>query len=265
MKKTSKCKEYLLDATKKDTSLQSIVKEFDYDFRKFATREEIKNNATISLNKIVGTDHPSYHGVTWVSLFDKHLRRPGSLNSISNTENKICDTRYYTEDETYRNQFPQSKDWGVWIINNQDIYISTGNHRSTIAKFLASANLIPNEIIVPYVIHLTYDTNALDIYKKIEKNIEKIKKNNPHVEHILLSAKQNEIFNGENIRNFKIQYQFYISYKQINKHESKKFDNIYDLIDFMEESIDRNKPRVLHKKVLYSLKKLINTKRKATS
>jgi len=230
MKQNNQCKEYLLNATKKDTSLHNIVKKFDNDFRRFATREEIKHNEIISIDKIIGTDHPSYYGLTWISLLDKHLKRSGSLNAISNTENKICDTRYYTEDETYRNQFPQSKDWGVWIINNQDIYISTGNHRTTIAKFLASANLIPNEIIVPYVIHLTHDTNALDIYKNIEKNIEKIKKNNPHVEHISISAKQNEIFNGENIRDFKIQYQFFISYKQINKHESKKFDNIYNFL-----------------------------------
>lgn len=267
-KHTLPCKAYLLENTKNNTHLNNIVQPFDADFLKFAHTIVSKDNELVCLDNIVGTTHSDYFGSSWIMLFDKILKRNSSLNCISKLdtlnkkENTICNVQYYIEGEEYRKYFYQSREWGVYVINEKEAYISEGNHRSVIAKFLSKCNLIPDKIIFPYVNYIYYDMEALEKYKSTKTLLDNIKRTQEHIEYVSLDMERELLSTEYNTKNFALKYKLYIKIDRKNTPIYKVFNNMDTLLFFLNEVINDYTPRPFYAKFYRFINRLLKLQQK---
>lgn len=92
------------------------------DENHFIVRESYIENASIPVESIIGTCHPSYGGITWREFLSIGQRIGSALDWLENNP------EYYLQ----KNQ----KDHIGYIKRPEGYYIEEGNHRSVLAKFL---------------------------------------------------------------------------------------------------------------------------------
>lgn len=105
----------------------SDQKEISADIDPFVCEEVHRFDATVPLNDICGTAHPSYSGRTWGYILE------GAKKIDRNLEQAINNPDYYIKHTV------ASSDAISYIKIRDKYYIEAGNHRSTIAKFLLPA------------------------------------------------------------------------------------------------------------------------------
>lgn len=125
-----------------ESSMPSFSHERLERFSEFELRSEIadrrhQRNATVDLSFVVGTEHPDYHGSSWLELIGNPPGRPaGRLKRIHGglLEMASAPDYYLSNDE---------KDhWSFYLVNGR-YYVSTGMHRTVIARFLLACNERP--------------------------------------------------------------------------------------------------------------------------
>ncbi|MFA5502422.1 MAG: hypothetical protein WC253_07285 [Sulfurovaceae bacterium] len=141
------CDQYILNNIDKVSfANETIIETPKINFENYVT----KNNVLVDLNKIIGSDHSDYYNKTWLEAL-KNLKRPDRLYKL-NCDGEKPNLSYYTANNKLNYT---TNNWTIYIINNEFGYISEGNHRTIIAKFLAALGSIPNEIIIPKVVYIT--------------------------------------------------------------------------------------------------------------
>ena len=115
---------------------------------------ECAKNITIDLEKVKGTTHQDYQGLSWIEMLGS-LKRATSISkeSVLNWINRSTDISLYKFGDEY--------------------YITGGNHRICIAKFLSR-----KQLQVSKVSHFYFNQVRFDIDRKIEeRGISKIYSN----------------------------------------------------------------------------------------
>lgn len=113
----------------------------DYALYDFVDKEIITLDASIDIRKIIGTCHPRYYEKTWIYAIN-NLRTPANVENLKLFSDDFGSIDYYKTKEHYE---IGDDPWGVKIVNGI-IYISEGNHRTIIAKFLNALELIEDNI-----------------------------------------------------------------------------------------------------------------------
>ncbi|WP_418181378.1 hypothetical protein ACNSOL_11805 (plasmid) [Aliarcobacter lanthieri] len=112
-----------------------------YDFYDFVDKEVITLDTSLDVTKVIGTSHPKYYRNTWIAAIN-NLRTPSYVEDLKLTSNKFGSIDFYKTKEHYK---IRDDPWGIKLINGK-YYISEGNHRTIISKFLNSLGLIEDNI-----------------------------------------------------------------------------------------------------------------------
>jgi len=127
----------------------------------FVTKNIYIKNAYIDISKVIGTSHPDYANSSWKCCFENLKRKEANIDSLDCIE-KI---KYYT-DKNYRPFYIDP--WSINIINGK-YYITQGNHRSIIAKFLSYLKIIPKKQFgLSFLEYKTYNEKEHNRFDKFE-------------------------------------------------------------------------------------------------
>lgn len=175
------CKEYIfqnLDKLQfKNEIISSHPKNIYDDFiieKKYISSE---NKAFINLEEVLGTDHPDYESKTWLEALSALKRQDINLNSIIctkqniNSEVRQKNLNFYNSSADVKRELGGDDPWSadIYIINNRtETYITQGNNRTIVAKFLFELNLISKIIpVTRYVTIKKIDTTALKLFNNL--------------------------------------------------------------------------------------------------
>ena len=169
------CEDFILKNLDKIPFKDDIAESYSTDFYKFSFKQICKNNALVDVTKIKGTNHPDYKNLTWEN-FLKSLKRGSNLNHLYCSGEERLSVKYYYDIE-YRKTCLSDSAWSIDVLNDEEYYISDGNHRSTISKFLATLNVIPKTIPVPNVYFYYFNKNDILLYDRLKRAIKRLNKN----------------------------------------------------------------------------------------
>ena len=160
------CKEKILkDLNKvgfKDDVLQLHPRFKNRHYSDFITKEETIRNTSFDISQIIGSDHSNYAEKTWEYCL-YNLKRQDRLDSLR-CDDEQPSILYYT-DINYRENSVNDP-WSIDVVNKK-AYITQGNHRSIISKFLSSLQIIQSEQFgLDYVTYIDYDEKGLRRYDK---------------------------------------------------------------------------------------------------
>ena len=240
------CEDFILKNLDKIPFKDDIAESYSTDFYKFSFKQICKNNALIDITKIKGTNHPDYKNLTWEN-FLKSLKRGSNLNHLYCSGEERLSVKYYYDIE-YRKTCLASGDWNIDVLNDEEYYISDGNHRSTISKFLATLNVIPKMIPIPNVYFFYFDKNDIVLYDRLKRVIKRLNKNSTEnrfyikleKERVLLESK---VTSSERIEDYKVIYKLTIFFHANGEISvDKEYSNILDLKkDLFQELIEYRK------------------------
>lgn len=131
----------------------------DYALYDFADKETLTLDATIDVTKIIGTSHSKYNEKTWIDAIN-NLRTPSNVENLKLFSDSFSSIDFYKTIENYERG---TDPWGIKIVNGKH-YISEGNHRTIIAKFLNALDLIEDKVKGPRYIK-QFEVNNKDRIK----------------------------------------------------------------------------------------------------
>lgn len=235
-----KCKDLIL--RKKNTTplySQHII-DPPKEYEKFINQKIIIENKNVNLNKIRGMLSRKPHEDTWFNAL-MNLGRMDNLDALkcdgcNDKRYEHCyDIKYYT-DLDYRKRFDGSG-WRIIFINEIG-YIQEAYHRTTIAKFLSSLNIIPDEITIPYVEYNQIDYDNLKKFNRLQQHINLIKKSVNGEIKIEIKVKQdktNETFiENKKIEEYSITFALYLALEQ---YAYNPYIKTYDSIELLRKDI----------------------------
>jgi hypothetical protein len=160
IEKTKLAEKVLNDSIKADFADDRVLGKPDEVGSDFFELHIIKKEHTprgfVDLNKVVGSEHSSYVGLTWLEMLNNLVRRENYLYSLSEEMLK-----FYTEPSLFNKE--GVADANITFYNGQG-YIGDGNHRICIAKFLYVSGLIPKNSLGPlWITNIRY--NKFDLLR----------------------------------------------------------------------------------------------------
>jgi len=216
-----KCQDYIFKNINKVTFRHDILLAHPKNiafFNDFIIEENIINNTSFNVQKVIGTDHPDYVGKSWQECLE-NLKRPRNLSSLRCDQNRPS-INYYMSDI-------QKEHWSVDIIND-DIYITQGNHRTIISKFLSFLNITPCEQKnISFVRHIKYNRKSHRKFLKLYKTIQNLQDEMEFFIQISVSKKQ-----IREIENHKTYQTIYVC--KINTECSCYEENFVDFNEFKD-------------------------------
>lgn len=109
----------------------------EFELRPRIAERKYQQCATVNLSLVVGTEHPDYHGRSWLELLGNPPGRPaGQLKRIHGGLLDLAHNPVYYLTSNEKNQ------WSFYLVHGR-YYISTGMHRTVIARFLLACNRLP--------------------------------------------------------------------------------------------------------------------------
>lgn len=144
------------------------IKSLPTDFSDFVTQETTIKDNDFDVKKIIGTDYNDYNNILWKELPNKLKRWNENTDSIYLESKSPRPTiEYYTNPE-YRGN--QQDPWSVSIINNNEAFITQGNHRTFISMVLYDLGLIQADMLkIGFTKDLTVDLKQLRKFIAIKK------------------------------------------------------------------------------------------------
>ncbi len=128
-----------------ESSLPSFAHERLERFSEFELRSELverkhQGHGSVDLSLVVGTEHPDYHGNSWLELLGNPPGHPcGRLKRIHGGLLKLASTPdYYVSTD-------KKDGWSFYLVNGQ-YYVSSGMHRTVIGRFLLACNDLPTVV-----------------------------------------------------------------------------------------------------------------------
>jgi hypothetical protein len=128
-----------------ESSMPSFAHERLERFSEFELRSELAERkhqryGIVDLSLVVGTEHPDYHGSSWLELLGNPPGRPaGRLKRIHSGLLEMASTPdYYLSND-------EKDNWSFYLVNEQ-YYVSTGMHRTVIGRFLLACNDLPTVV-----------------------------------------------------------------------------------------------------------------------
>jgi hypothetical protein len=128
-----------------ESSMPSFAHERLERFSEFELRSELserrhQRNGSVDLSLVVGTEHPNYHGSSWLELLGNPPGRPaGRLKRIHGGLLEMVSTPdYYLSND-------EKDNWSFYLVNGR-YYVSTGMHRTVIGRFLLACNDCPTVV-----------------------------------------------------------------------------------------------------------------------
>lgn len=232
----------------------------DYALYNFADKEIDTLNAAIDVTKIIGTSNPKYYGKTWIDAIN-NLRTPSYVEDLKLFSDTFASIDFYRTIENYERG---TDPWGIKIVNGKH-YISEGNHRTIIAKFLNALELIEDEVKGPRYIK-QFEVNNKDkikyysifrwlriYYPKYSHNLSLRNK----------EVKRNKINENTDVIYYEREYDILTHYSSSNNgeliHNYICFKDIEALRTYIKN--DLNKNRILHN-INYRINKIFNLFRK---
>lgn len=107
----------------------------------FITKTKEVRNITFDVTKIIGTEHGRYIGKTWFEMICS-LKCESYIKELSLDYNKQYGSINYYRKYKYREG---DNPWGLKVYGDK-VFISEGNHRSVISKFLYELGFIDKDI-----------------------------------------------------------------------------------------------------------------------
>lgn len=232
----------------------------DYALHNFADKEIDTLNAAIDVTKIIGTSNPKYYGKMWIDAIN-NLRTPSYVEDLKLFSDTFASIDFYRTIENYERG---TDPWGIKIVNGKH-YISEGNHRTIIAKFLNALELIEDEVKGPRYIK-QFEVNNKDkikyysifrwlriYYPKYSHNLSLRNK----------EVKKNKINENTDVIYYEREYDILTHYSSSNNgelmHNYICFKDIEALRTYIKN--DLNKNRILHN-INYRINKIFNLFRK---
>lgn len=116
---------------------QRLVRFDEHVFREKITQVAHLENARIDLSLVAGTEHPDYYGSTWAELIGQP---PGHDRCVLkrlnlNLQQLAASAEYYLSAE-------KKEHWSFYLLDDQ-YFISSGNHRTVLGRFLLELNGLP--------------------------------------------------------------------------------------------------------------------------
>lgn len=126
--------------------IESSMPLFAYErfesFSEFKIRSEVvgrthQSHGVVDLSLVVGTEHPSYQGSSWLELLgNPQGRLTGRLKRIRGALLEMTDTPDYYLSNCKKDN------WNFYLVNGS-YYVSAGMHRTVIGRFLLTCNNLP--------------------------------------------------------------------------------------------------------------------------
>jgi len=210
------------------------------EYEKFIYKKIITENENVKLDKIRGMLSRKPHEDTWFNALMKLERRHYldvlKCDGCNKETYEYCyDIKYYT-DLDYRKKYDASG-WRIVFINDIG-YIQEAYHRTTIAKFLSSLNIIPDEITIPYVEYNQIDYKNIKKFNKLQQKINLIKKSvngDIKIEIDIKQDKINETFTeNEKIEEYSIAFTLHLALEQ---YAYNPYIKTYDSIELLRKDI----------------------------
>ncbi|MGF6214480.1 hypothetical protein, partial [Comamonas sp. 4034] len=116
---------------------QRLVRFDEHVFREKITQVAHLENARIDLSLVAGTEHPDYYGSTWAELIglppghDRCVLKRLNLN----LHQLAASAEYYLSAD-------KKEHWSFYLLDDQ-YFISSGNHRTVLGRFLLELNGLP--------------------------------------------------------------------------------------------------------------------------
>lgn len=128
-------------------------------FYNFVDKEIVTLDTSLDVTKVIGTCNPKYYGKRWIDAIN-NLRSSSYVKDLKLFSDSFGSIDFYKTKEHYQ---ISDDPWGIKMVNGK-YYISEGNHRTIIAKFLNALDLIENNIKgLKYI--KQYDINYRDKIK----------------------------------------------------------------------------------------------------
>ncbi len=235
---SNKCKEFILSNLDKVTSKDKVIKEYDRNiiYENFKTAEICKTpeeGAYIEIDKVVGTGHSDYCNKTWLEAFNSLKKDSNNLSSIHcEYSDDKKGLQYYNAPYNDKELWPKGGDpWGayVYILNNdREVYLTSGNNRSIVARFLYELELIENKIPTTRDVFLVYvDVHAMTIFKQILVDFQKAIEN----ERVIFRNEIQEIARESNNADYTLS--LHVTFRPLNKEQysmNYNYNEAYDKI-----------------------------------
>lgn len=227
----------------------------DYALYDFADKETLTLDVTFDVTKIIGTSHPKYNKKTWIDAINS-LRTPSYVEDLKLFSDSIGSIDFYRTIENYeRGTDPQ----GIKIVNGKH-YISEGNHRTIIAKFLNALDLIEDKVKGPRYIK-QFEVNNKDKIK-YHSILRWLRIYYPKYSHNLSlrnkEVKRNKINENTEDIYYEREYDIFTHYSSEDGeliHNYICFKDIEALRTYIKN--DLNKNRILHN-INYRISKIFN-------
>ena len=149
---------------------KQVLKPFkNYSIYDFVTQEKEIKNASFDVSKIIGTDHPSYYDLSWIEVLE-NSRTPYIKYLLLKEEKDRNNIEFFKRKRDYKYT---DDPWGIHVFNGS-AYISEGNHRTVISRFLYELDLIDKEMTgLKYVKYFQVDKKQQKKFSAIKKWLKK--------------------------------------------------------------------------------------------
>lgn len=142
---------------------EKVKKFHDSGLYNFVDKEILIKDTSVNVKDIVGTSHPNYYKKPWIEVIN-HLRTLFYVENLKLTSDSDFSIDFYKIKAHYEKG---DDPLGVKIVNGK-YYISEGNHRTIIAKFLNALELIEDNINgLKYVSILNVNNNEKIKYQSL--------------------------------------------------------------------------------------------------
>ena len=116
---------------------QRLVRFDEQEFRENVIQVAHLENARVDLSLVAGTEHPDYYGSTWSELIGQPQGHDRSvLKRLNlNLQQLAASAEYYLSED-------KKEHWSFYLLDAQ-YFISSGNHRTVLGRFLLELNGLP--------------------------------------------------------------------------------------------------------------------------
>lgn len=129
--------EAVLQADMPAFASQRLVRFDEQESRENVIQVAHLENARVDLSLVAGTEHPDYYGSTWSELIghpqghDRSVLKRLNLN----LQQLAASAEYYLSED-------KKEHWSFYLLDGQ-YFISSGNHRTVLGRFLLELNGLP--------------------------------------------------------------------------------------------------------------------------
>jgi hypothetical protein len=138
---------------------QHRLKRFsEVELREEVTERKYMRNGIVDLTLVVGTEHPDYHGCSWLELLGNPPGNPsGRLKRIHGGLLELVSSPDYYLCNHIKNN------WSFYLVDGK-YYVSSGLHRTVIGRFFLACNELPTIVsgvaVTELVLHKPAPTKA---------------------------------------------------------------------------------------------------------